>query len=64
MLYNFENGRDIIQDRPCKGADNVGEPAAIFELKKKAVLRPELKQCIWRSLNTFGNFHCNFVFNV
>lgn len=34
MLYNFENGRDIIQDRPCKGADNVGKPAAIFELKK------------------------------
>ena len=35
MLYSFENGRDIIQDRPCKGADNVGEPAAIFELKKR-----------------------------
>lgn len=34
MLYNFENGRDIIQNRPCKGADNVGKPAAIFELKK------------------------------
>ena len=34
MLYNFENGLDIIQDRPCKVADNVGEPAAIFELKK------------------------------